>query len=128
MTTARAAVDPYQGLVEEACATLRELLEAEGLTLEADALLPPFERAVRATVAVVAGGAPDDLAPDFALAYLTGRIAREQATTIQTAREQARAAVTRAERHWAAAIEAERRRLASETAQQDGRSRVAPSA
>ena len=112
MTNASSAKDPLNGLVEEACATLREYLDAEGLTLEAAALLPAFERAIRATIAVVAGGAPADLPPDFALAYLTGRIAREQTIAIQTARSQARAAITRAEDHWRAAIEAERARAA----------------
>jgi ParB-like chromosome segregation protein Spo0J len=112
MTTASSGADPFQGLAEEACATLCEYLDAEGLTLEAAALLPAFDRAIRATIAVVAGGAPDDLPPDFALAYLTGRIAREQTIAIQTARNQARAAITRAEEHWRAAIEAERGRAA----------------
>src|SRR5579859_7215921 len=34
MTTARITANPYHELVEGACATLRDALEAEGLTLE----------------------------------------------------------------------------------------------
>lgn len=106
-----ASMDPFDGLAEEACATLRDYLDAEGLALEAPAALAPFERAVRAAIAAVEATKPDDLPLDFALAYLTGRIAREQALAIQRARSQVNAARAAAEQHWQAAIEAERRRL-----------------
>jgi hypothetical protein len=114
MTTTPDAGNPFQGLAEEASATLRELLAAEGLSDEIAAVLPPFERAIRATVAAVMADAPDDVTLEFALAYLTGRIAKEQVTALQSARAQVKAARERAENHWQAAIEAERRRLALE--------------
>lgn len=114
MTTARASMNPFDGLAEEACATLRDYLVAEGLALEAPAALPAFERAIRATIAAVESTVPKDLPLEFALAYLTGRIAREQALVIERARSQASAARDAAERHWQAAIERERRRLAHE--------------
>ena len=107
-----ASADPFDGLAEEACATLRDVLDAQGLALEAPSALAPFERAVRSAVAAVKSAMPDDLPLDFALAYLTGRIAREQALAIQRARSQVNAVRAAAERHWQAAIEAERRRLA----------------
>lgn len=116
MTTARASMNPFDGLAEEACATLRDYLVAEGLALEAPAALPSFERSVRATIAAVESTMPTDLPLDFALAYLTGRIAREQALVIERARSQVSAARDAAERHWQAAIESERRRLARATA------------
>lgn len=108
--TTQAAVNPFQGLAEEASATLRDCLVAEGLGSEAPAVLLPFERAVSAAVAAVEGSQPDDVTRDFALAYLTGRIAKEQVIALQNARNQASAARARAEHHWRAAIEAERRR------------------
>lgn len=115
MTTTPAAMNPLHGLAEEASATLCECLAAEGLTDEAPTVLPPFERAVRASVAAVVGSAPDvDVTLDFALAYLTGRIAKEQVIALQHARNLANAARARAEHHWRTAIEAERRRLALE--------------
>ncbi|HEU0026714.1 MAG TPA: hypothetical protein VFQ25_06320 [Ktedonobacterales bacterium] len=114
MTTTPDAENPFQGLAEEASATLRELLVAEGLADEIPAVLPPFERAIRASVAAVEGGAPDDVTLEFALAYLTGRIAKEQVIALQSARAQVNAARERAEHHWRGAIEAERRRLALE--------------
>lgn len=116
MTTARASMNPFEGLAEEACATLRDYLVAEGLALEAPAALPSFERSVRATIAAVESAMPTDLTPEFALAYLTGRIAREQALVIERARSQASAAREAAERHWQSAIERERRRLARASA------------
>jgi hypothetical protein len=106
----------FQSLADEASDTLRQILEIEGLTFEAAALLPQFERAIRATIAAVEGGAPDDLSPDFALAYLTGRIAKEQVAVIQAARDTVRSATLRAEQHWRNAIEAERRRIAQQAA------------
>jgi len=112
MTTARASMNPFDGLAEEACATLRDYLVAEGLALEAPEALPLFERSVRATIVAVESAMPTDLPLEFALAYLTGRIAREQALVIERARSQASAARDVAERHWQAAIERERRRLA----------------
>ena len=113
MTSIPADSNPFHGLAEEASATLREFLAAEGLTDEAPAVLPPFERAVRASVAAVVGSAPaDDVTLDLALAYLTGRIAKEQVIALQNARTLADAARARAEHHWRAAIAAERRRLA----------------
>ncbi len=115
MTTTSAAGNPFHGLAEEASATLRECLVAEGLATEAPTVLPPFERAVRAAVAVVAGSVPDDITLDFALAYLTGRIAKEQVIALQTARNLINGARTRAEHHLRAAIEAERRRVALES-------------
>jgi|SRR5512146_1403958 hypothetical protein len=116
MTTSPDTENPFQGLAEEASATLRELLVAEGLADEIPAVIPPFERAVRATLAAVKGIAPDDLTLEFALAYLTGRIAREQVIALQSARNLVISARDRAERHWRAAIEAERRRQALEPA------------
>lgn len=110
MTTTRAAVNPFLGLAEQASATLRECLVAEGLAVEAPSVLAPFERAVRAAVAVVEADLPDDLPLDFALAYLTGRIAKEQSVALAAARSQASAARALAERRWQAAIEAERLR------------------
>jgi hypothetical protein len=124
MTTTQAAVNPFHGLAEEASAILRDLLVAEGLANEAFSVLPPFERAVHAAVAVVESDISDisDISDtsgvatlEFALAYLTGRIAKEQVIALQTARNQARAALARAELHWRAAIEAERRRVARES-------------
>jgi hypothetical protein len=100
-----------QQIATEACETLRQILEFEGLTLEAATLLPPFERAIRATIAAVESGAPEDFSPDFALAYLTGRIAKEQVRAIEAARAQVRAAAERAANHWNHAIAAEQRRL-----------------
>lgn len=114
MTTTPDAENPFQGLAEEASATLREILVAEGLADEIPAALPPFERAIRATMAAVEGGAPDDVTLEFALAYLTGRIAKEQVIALQNARAQVNAARERAEHHWRSAIEAERRRKALE--------------
>ena len=114
MTTTPAAGKPFHGLAEEASATLRDCLVAEGLATEIPTVLPAFERAVRAAVAVVAGSVPDDLPLDFALAYLTGRIAKEQVIALQTARKLVSAAHARAEHHLRAAIEAERRRVALE--------------
>ena len=112
--TTPAAKNPFEGLAEEASATLRDILVAEGLADEVPAALPPFERAVRAAVAAVMGNAPDDFALDFALAYLTGRIAKEQVIALQNARNLVSAARAHAEQHWRAAIEAERRRLGLE--------------
>ena len=114
MTTTPAARNPFHGLAEEASATLRDCLAAEGLATEAPTVLPPFERAVRAAVTVVEESLLDDLALDFALAYLTGRIAKEQVIALQTARNLVIAAHARAEHHLRAAIEAERRRVALE--------------
>jgi hypothetical protein len=114
MTTNPDAGNPFQGLAEEASATLRECLVAEGLAAEIPTVMLAFERAVHAAVAAVEGSAPDGLSLDFALAYLTGRIAKEQSIALQSARGQVRAARTRAEQHWRAAIEAERRRVAPE--------------
>ncbi len=114
MTTTQAAANPFYGLAEQASATLRDLLVAEGLANEAFAVLPPFERAVHATVAVVEADTSSEVTLEFALAYLTGRIAKEQSVALQQARNQARAARERAEEHWRAAIDAERRRLAHE--------------
>lgn len=111
MTSAHSTMDPFDGLAEEACATLRDCLGAEGLALESAAAMAPFERAVRAAIAAVESAMPADLPLEFALAYLTGRIAREQALAIQRARSQVSAAREVAERRWQAAIEAERRRL-----------------
>jgi hypothetical protein len=68
---------------------------------------------------------PDDLPLEFALAYLTGRIAREQALAIQRARSQVNTAREVAERRWRAAIEAERRRLTDSAAEVDAASRQA---
>ncbi len=113
MTITSAAANPFHGLAEQASATLRDCLVAEGLAHEAPAVLPAFERAVRAAVAVVEESVPDDLTRDFALAYLTGRIAKEQSVALANARAQASAARTRAEQHWRAAIAAERRRAAA---------------
>lgn len=107
--------NPFYGLAEEAIAILHELLATEGLTDEAPNVLPPFERAVRAAVTAVEAEMPADLPLDFALAYLTGRIAKEQVIALQNARNLANAARTRAEHHWKAAIEAERHRLALES-------------
>jgi hypothetical protein len=116
MTTIPADGNPFHGLADEASATLRECLAAEGLIDEAPTVLPPFERAVRASVAAVVGSAPDDdVTLDFALAYLTGRIAKEQVIALQNARNLANAARARAEHHWQAAIAAERRRSALES-------------
>lgn len=112
MTSAHSSMDPFDGLAEEACATLRDCLDAEGLTLESAAAMGPFERAVRAAIAAVESAMPADLPLEFALAYLTGRIAREQALALQQARSQVNAAREVAERRWQAAIETERRRLA----------------
>lgn len=106
------AMNLFEGIAAEASATLRELLAAEGLTGEATSVLPPFERAVRAAVTAVETSLPSDLPRDFALAYLTGRIAKEQVIALQTARDLVNTARTRAEHHWQGAIEAERRRLA----------------
>jgi hypothetical protein len=100
-----------QQIATEACETLQRILEIEGLTLEAATLLPPFERTIRATIAAVESGAPEDFSPDYALAYLTGRIAKEQVRAIEAARAQVRAATERAVNHWNHAIAAERRRL-----------------
>ncbi len=110
-----ATMNPYQGLAEEASATLQELLVAEGLAAEVPTVLPPFERTVRAFVAVVESKAQDDLTRDYALAYLTGRIAKEQVIALQNARNLVNTAHARAEHHWQAALEAERRRVALET-------------
>jgi hypothetical protein len=110
-------MNPFDRLAEEACATLRDYLAAEGLALEASAALPSFERSIRATIAAVESTVPNDLPLDFALAYLTGRIAREQALVIERARSQVSAARDAAERHWQAAIERERRRLARASTQ-----------
>lgn len=104
--------NPYLGLAEQARATLRDLLVEAGLGAEATTVLPPFERAVRAAVAAVETGLPGDLSLEFALAYLTGRIAREQALALQRARRLAATARARAERRWQGAIEAERGRIA----------------
>jgi hypothetical protein len=117
-----------QQIAIEACETLRQILEAEGLTLEAATLLPPFERAVRATIAAVESGAPEDFSPDFALAYLTGRIAKEQVRAIEAARAQVRAAADRAANHWNHAIAAERHRLGGRTAEPLSASETLPQA
>ncbi len=117
MTTPSAAGNPFYGLADEASATLRDLLAAEGLADELTSVMPPFERAVRAAVATVQSSLPADLALDFALAYLTGRIAREQVRALQTARDLVQTARAHAEHHWQVAIEAERRRIALETEQ-----------
>ena len=119
MATLPADSNPFEGLADEASVTLRELLDAEGLAREAPAVLPDFNRAVRATVAAVEANPPADLPLDFALAYLTGRIAREQVIALKNARTLATAARMRAEDHWRAAIEAERRRLAMEPPAQE---------
>lgn len=103
-----------QEIANEACETLRQVLDVEGLTLEAATLLPQFERSIRSTIAAVESGAPEDFSPDFALAYLTGRIAKEQVRAIEAARAQVRAAAERATNHWSHAIEAERRRLSGD--------------
>lgn len=114
MATLPADSDPFDGLTDEANVTLRELLDAEGLGGEAPEVLPAFKRAIRAAVAAVQSGLPADLPLDFALAYLTGRIAREQVIALQNARNLANTARVRAEDHWRAAIESERRRVAPE--------------
>lgn len=114
MATLPADDDLFSGLTDEASVTLRELLDDAGLGNEAPNVLPAFNRAVRAAVAAVVAGLPADLPVDFALAYLTGRIAREQVIALQNARALANTARDRAEGHWRAAIEAERRRLAQE--------------
>jgi hypothetical protein len=114
MATLPADSDPFDGLTDEANVTLRELLDAEGLGGEAPDVLPAFKRAIRAAVAAVQSGLPADLPLDFALAYLTGRIAREQVIALQNARTLANTARARAEDHWRGAIETERRRLAQE--------------
>lgn len=114
MTSTSAAGNPYHGLAEQASATLRDCLVAEGLAYEASTVLPLFERAVRAAVAVVEANATDDFTREFAQAYLTGRIAKEQVIALQNARNLASAARAHAEHHWRAAIEAERRRVALE--------------
>lgn len=114
MTTPSAAGNPFHGLAEEASATLRDLLVTEGLADEMTSVMPPFERAVRAAVATVQSGLPTDLALDFALAYLTGRIAREQVRALQIARELVQTARAHAEHHWQVAIAAERRRITLE--------------
>lgn len=116
MTSPRAAGNPFLALAEQASATLRDELAAAGLALEASTVLPAFERAVRAAVAVVEAEAPEDVTLEFALAYLTGRIAREQAVALRTARELGATAHAQAERHWRAAIEGERRRRGHEIA------------
>jgi hypothetical protein len=125
MTSAHTNMNPFDGLAEEACATLRDYLCAEGLALEAAAAMAPFEREVRAAIAAVESAMPDDLPLEFALAYLTGRIAREQALAIQRARSQVNTAREVAERRWRAAIEAERRRLTDSAAEVDAASRQA---
>ncbi len=121
MTTGSPATNPLDGLAAEASATLTECLVAEGLASEAPDVLPAFERAVRATIRAVEATLPDDLTLDFALAYLTGRIAKEQVTALKHARALAREARTQAERHWRAAIEAERRRQTPEEMTTDQR-------
>ncbi len=115
MTTTSAAGNPFHDLAEEANATLRDLLVAEGFADEATTVLPPFERAVRASIATVQTDLPSDLPLDFALAYLTGRIAREQVRALQHARDLVQTARANAENHWQAAIAAERRRVTLET-------------
>lgn len=114
MTTNPTTGNPFHGLAEQASATLRDCLATEGLATEAPAVLPQFERAVRAAVAAVADSVPDDLGLEFALAYITGRIAKEQSIALAHARAQAHAARWRAEQHWRAAIAAERRRVTLE--------------
>lgn len=116
MTSGPAAMNPFDGLAAEASATLTECLVAEGLANEAPEVLPAFERAVRATIRAVEASPPDGLSLDFALAYLTGRIAKQQVIALHNARALARAARTQAEHHWRAAIETERHRQALEEA------------
>lgn len=58
---------------------------------------------------------PTDRPLALALAYLTGRIAKEQVIALQHARNLVNAAHARAEHHWRAAIAAERRRVALES-------------
>lgn len=111
MTTTSAAGNPFHGLTEEASATLRDCLVAEGLADEVTTVLPPFERTVRASIATVQTDLPADLPLDFALAYLTGRIAKEQVRALQHARDLVQTARAHAEHHWQAAIDAERRRV-----------------
>ena len=125
MTSAHTNMNPFDGLAEEACATLRDYLYAEGLALEAAAAMAPFEREVRAAIAAVESAMPADLPLEFALAYLTGRIAREQALAIQRARSQVNAAREVAERRWQAAIEAERRRITDSAAEAEAAPRQA---
>ena len=124
MTSPRASANPFLALAEQASATLRDELAAAGLALEAPTALPAFERAVRAAIAAVESDAPDDVTLDFALAYLTGRIAKEQATALRTARERVNAARAHAERHWRNAIEAERGRRAARAATHDATPRA----
>ena len=115
MTNGPAAMNPFDGLAAEASATLTECLVAEGLANEAPEVLPAFERVVRASIRAVEASPPDGLSLDFALAYLTGRIAKQQVIALQHARALARTARTQAEHHLRAAIEADRqRRLALE--------------